>query len=571
MGVFRVALSSKTIYCLARASSPVEVSQIRVEVTRILASLPNSSKRKPISVRQFKGTGSPFVSWLTGDTIFVPESFLTWSESEQSVSLAHEIGHLQRRDHYCRLITQFAFCLTWLHPLAWILHRQTVLAQELAADQVAAQTTENSSAYCRGLSRLALRFDAECRHPSALGVSVSSSLIRRITMLREINFYRLPCSRFVNRCITLSAFIACTWIGCWSVSAQSAIQEQQTDPQVVAASHTAPVKTFSAPVTEPWEVIGNQPGYIKVRVSRLLDHPDFKSYEPMITTQLDSLLRSEANATPSIKQFGLALDEITHIQGGLLVSYSHNAKKPVGQRNSINIGMSTAEVFAANTVDWPKLINAFDFEKLRTGIAADHRTNGPSDLELVREAWLKSSEKGRSKVFGTDLLWKQSFNKAQKTELSETQKTVWKAVSGGVVTLICDIDRPETVPEDYEDEDPLGQAILDMQLAFNTVAVGMDLSQDNQTSYLRLAAVPKAGVSASDLLKKFEAVQDACDPASAGDDDFSKYLLEQFKNAKATVVKSRSAGKKTDTKTLESYLLIEGESLGNPLNLLLSL
>ncbi len=191
VGVFRVVHSSTAIFRLTSRSSPVHDVQVRAEVRRILALIPIANRHQDIPVCQFKGHGSPFVSWLTGNTIFVPQSFLNWSASEQSVSLAHEIGHLRRRDNYCRIITQLTFCLTWLHPLAWLLHRQTVLAQELAADQVAAQATENSTDYCRGLSRLALRFDVQCRHSSAIGVSVSSSLIRRITMLREISFYRL--------------------------------------------------------------------------------------------------------------------------------------------------------------------------------------------------------------------------------------------------------------------------------------------------------------------------------------------------------------------------------------------
>ena len=557
VGVFRVVLSSITIHTLARFSSPVEDSRIRAEVMQILARLPIASQRQPILVRQFKGTGSPFVSWLTGNTIFVPESFLTWSDSEQSVSLAHEIGHLQRRDHYCRLITQLTFCLTWLHPLAWLLHRQTLLAQELAADQVAAQATENPSAYCRGLSRLALRFDAECRQPSALGVSVSSSLIRRITMLKGMTFYRLPCSRFVNRCITLSAFIACTWIGCWSVSGQDATHQQPTDPKVVPASHTAPVKMFSAPATAPWEVVGNQPGYVRIQVSRILNHPDFKSYGPMIAAGLDSVLRPEPNATPSIKQFGLALDEITHIQTGVMTSYTYKPSEPAGQRNSLNFGMSKAELTAANPVDWPGLINAIDSEKLHTLLA----TVSLAESEKIREAWIESAEKSRSHVFDTGLLAKQPSNTKPK-EPSATKKAVWATVSGGVATLVCDIDQTRNV-EHYKDQgedQALADALLKMELATETIGWGMDLSQDYKTCQIRFAAVPKARVSADELLKHFEAFRDEVRDLlerNANDDDIPKHLLQQLKQAKVTIVKS----KKSNGETTTAYLLVEGECL----------
>ncbi len=75
LGVFRFIHSSITIHGMARYSSPIEDAQIRAEVMRILALLPLSHQHKATPVRQYAGTGSPFVSWLTGRTIFVPESF----------------------------------------------------------------------------------------------------------------------------------------------------------------------------------------------------------------------------------------------------------------------------------------------------------------------------------------------------------------------------------------------------------------------------------------------------------------------------------------------------------------
>ena len=474
VGVFRVVHSSIAIDGLVRSSSPVEDAKIRAEVQRIVSLLPIEREHQEFRVRQFNGPGSPFVSWLTGKTIFVPESFLTWSDSEQSVSLAHEIGHLQRRDHYCRLITQLTFCLTWLHPFAWILHRQTLLAQELAADQVAAQATQNSSAYCRGLSRLALRFDAECRHPSALGVSVSSSLIRRITMLKGIT-HRLPCSRFINRCVTWSAVIACTWIGCWSVSGQTTTQEKQADSKVVAASHTTPVKMFSKPATAPWEVIGNQSGYYEVEVGRVLNHPSCSLYRPMITKALNWALRSDSDELPTIKQFGLALDEITQIRGALVVSYNYDSNAPDGHRSSLGLGaVAKTEVTTADPVDWPGLINALDFEKLHTYIFARFPAYAGTDLEVVRDAWSRSAEKSCTNVFDMASLEKQKDGKQE--SVSETRKAVWQAVSGGAVTVVYDIDQNVELPEDYREKDLLNQAHCEMITATETAAWGVDLS-----------------------------------------------------------------------------------------------
>ena len=290
----------------------------------------------------------------------------------------------------------------------------------------------------------------------------------------------------------------------------------------------------------------------------------------MITTMLNSSLPWEPNVTPSIEQFGLALENITHIQAGLTVSLNYNPQKPEGQRGSFNMGMSTAEITAANPVDWPSLVKAFDFKKLRQYIAADSPENGPAELETVNEAWIKSAQKNRSYVFDINSLWKPHFNTVGK-ENSQTKKAVWEAVSGGVVTVVCDIDRTGAV-EHYEgqgEDQALADALLKMELATETTAWGMDLSQDYKTCQIRFAAVPKPRVSADELLKHFEALRDEVRDLlerNADGDDIPKHFVQKFTKAKVTIVKS----KKSNDETTKAYLLVEGECLAELSKLLTS-
>ena len=398
-------------------------------------------------------------------------------------------------------------------------------------------------------------------------------------MLKGITVYRLPCSRFINRCITLSAIIVCSWIGCWSVSKQATAQEKQTGSKVMAASHTAPVKMFSAPTAAPWEAIGDQSGYVKIQVSRIANHPDLKPYRRMLTSMLDSYLRSEPNpklqTTPSIKQYGLALDDITHVQGGFWVSFN-NSHEGVNAPGGVAFTFGKAELSAANPVDWPSLINALDLEKLRTNLDTDSptdvlATHALSEMEKLREAWIKSAKKSRSNVFDTQSLlnsfWRPAaFNNNQSPSItvrevkpSATKKALWAAVSGGVATVVYDIDQVGEVPEDYYEEDPAGQANFEMTAATETAAWGVDLSQDYKTCQIRFAAVPKAGVSTDELLKHFEALRDALeqDALEHSDDldDFSLNFLNQFKKAKVTIVNSNEG----NGEMTKAYLLVEGE------------
>ena len=577
IGIFRVTHASRTIRALARSSSPIGDEHICSEVARIVTQLPTALRHQDISIHQINGLGSPFVSWLTRSKIFVPETFLDWTASEQSIGLAHEISHLQRRDHFCRLLIQLACGLNWLHPLAWILHRQTVFAQELAADQLAAQTTENPLAYCRGLSRLALRFDAECRHPPALGVSVSSSLIRRITMLREITFHRLPCSRLVHRCITLSIFIACTWIACWSVEGQTATQEKD-DSKVVAASHTAPVKMFSQPMTQPWDTLGNQSGYLQIQLNRLLEHPDLKAYIPLATAAFDQGLFKEQDTTPTLKGFGLSLDNIAQIDGAFWFSIQYDPNRPNGRRNALNIGTTKAEITTVDKVDWPGLIKEIDLQTLVGSVLPDDY------LDKLRLAWLNSATKSRSIVFRAE----DGTTAKNQPPLTESKKALWQAVSGGVATVVHDIgwsgedpkvrdiiQSGEAAKVDSEKDkvavkligndvaDEWEQAIMEMTLATETVAWGFDLSQDYNTCRIRFAATPNPEVSIDELLNKFNAFRDAtakgADDKRVSDNEFEKHMWEQWNKIKVSVV----PGKEVNGEKTKPYMLVEGECSGS--------
>ena len=93
-----------------------------------------------------------------------------------------------------------------------------------------------------------------------------------------------------------------------------------------------------------------------------------------------------------------------------------------------------------------------------------------------------------------------------------------------------------------------------MTIATEIAAWGVDMSEDYRTFQVRFAAVPEKGVSTDDLVEKFRAfkaaVAEHCD-----DDEFAQSLLEQFNNAKVTVVE----GELRNGETTKAYMLVKGE------------
>ena len=93
-----------------------------------------------------------------------------------------------------------------------------------------------------------------------------------------------------------------------------------------------------------------------------------------------------------------------------------------------------------------------------------------------------------------------------------------------------------------------------MTIATETAAWGVDFSQDYKTFQVRFAAVPKEGVSMDALLEKFEALKVAFADHTS-DEEATQQFLDNFRNAKVTIVESQQS----NGKTTQAYMLVEGE------------
>ena len=87
--------------------------------------------------------------------ILLPEWWQEWSQAELGAVLAHELGHLERRDTLTTLAGAVNQCLYWFHPLAWILPRTLSALSERACDDRAIGLTGRRSQYAQHLLKVA--------------------------------------------------------------------------------------------------------------------------------------------------------------------------------------------------------------------------------------------------------------------------------------------------------------------------------------------------------------------------------------------------------------------------------
>ena len=98
------------------------------------------------------------IGWLR-PLVVLPKDWETWPLEQLRAVLAHELAHIVRRDYLWHTIGTIARAVHFYHPLAhWLLGRLTV-SQEVAADQLAAQTLGSRSKYLKALSHLAIQQD----------------------------------------------------------------------------------------------------------------------------------------------------------------------------------------------------------------------------------------------------------------------------------------------------------------------------------------------------------------------------------------------------------------------------
>lgn len=132
-----------------------------------------------VELRQLSGTRIPMVSGLIRPTIYLPASFSSWQPSQQRSVLAHEYGHVVRRDLWTDLLAQIAISIYWWHPLVWLLKRTHETEREKACDEFVVSESIESVDYAQDLVSIVRKTKLECQ-PAAIAMARTSVLTDRV-------------------------------------------------------------------------------------------------------------------------------------------------------------------------------------------------------------------------------------------------------------------------------------------------------------------------------------------------------------------------------------------------------
>ena len=236
---------------LLHSASPLALSPAQEQVlSKCLQSFPMKTPRIVSSI----GVSGPVVLGLRNSILLVPPDFATnCAPPEFLAALAHEFGHIERRDFFKNICYETISLIAAFHPAIWMIKAQIAQSREMICDRMATERVVAPGTYARSLLRLASMVATVSRAISAqpIGMFDANILEKRIMMLnskiRRIN-------PWVNYTLTVFATLSVLAISVATSKASIAIEASQTSPHVTAVSADAVGKVYkvgkdvSAPV-----------------------------------------------------------------------------------------------------------------------------------------------------------------------------------------------------------------------------------------------------------------------------------------------------------------------------------
>lgn len=203
--------------------------------------------RAPVEVLVGDCVCSPVTVGLLRPAILLPQALAGAPSAPLRIMLAHELAHAARHDVAWGLFVAVTEALFFFHPLIWLCRRESRLAQEIAADQLAMEITSvHPSDYGHLLLDVAARGLSPATAFVAGIVTSQSALERRLQTMQS-----LP--RWSGRRLSLAAIgiglVLPVAVPHWKLTARAGSEIQQAGAAALPAGQP-PVRPATAATDE---------------------------------------------------------------------------------------------------------------------------------------------------------------------------------------------------------------------------------------------------------------------------------------------------------------------------------
>jgi len=466
IGLFRLIGGLVAIAALRRRTTAVTDCGVFDVLRELLCCLP---LRHMPQVREASDLDSAAVVGWRRPTVMLPAGWRDWSPAELKAVLAHELAHIARHDAPWRLVAAFTVALHWGQPLMHWLRRHLLLAQELAADELAAAALGSKREYLQALAKLALRQDSRLAvtPPAALLPVFSGFLLRRIVMLRAKDGSMRRNWRLLMQGSALGLVAA---VALFATAIRGLAQPPETEsdgsirvakatdlkarPAVPAADQPAEAGMFQRPPFDIAKMASSKQGGFLMRVGEILQQPRFAKF----ARENDELLvKSWKDTFPGSELPPFSLKDIEYIAGdSMLTALGRHVSPPKEEKdpNPHQIMFGTQCGF----IRWRQPVDEI-FAWLKRTPGAEVKQHGDvSYIEVplammgpVKTCICRFNDHTLMWTAGEDGLRKRLDQLAVPNDPPAWQDA-WKEVEGGLITAVVAEAQYKDAPEAIVDE-----------------------------------------------------------------------------------------------------------------------
>lgn len=177
--IIRWLYDFKSIQRIVSQARPIKDAQIDYLFKNLLQ---NKKANRKVHLVEHEAVSSPMTVGILRPVILLPVSARKWSKEQLSVTLLHELAHIDRLD-YLTYICAHAVCIVyWMNPLTWIARAQLRLEQEKACDDEVMRQGISSIEYAQHLLSVARSAHAMERREvrQAIGMAKEPMLKKRM-------------------------------------------------------------------------------------------------------------------------------------------------------------------------------------------------------------------------------------------------------------------------------------------------------------------------------------------------------------------------------------------------------
>lgn len=176
---------------------------------------------------QCDGIDTPFVLGIIRPYIFLPDGM---EKEQEAYVIAHERGHLKRKDHWWKFLGFLLLSLYWFQPLCWAAYILFCRDIELACDEKVIRELggESKKAYAQALLSCSIRQSAVTACPLAFGEVGVKNRVKNVLHYKKPTFW-----------IVAAAILCCAVVAlCFLTNPKKEERNISTSEQVTEGEET---------------------------------------------------------------------------------------------------------------------------------------------------------------------------------------------------------------------------------------------------------------------------------------------------------------------------------------------